>query len=196
MFTKARKDCEQCKNHPKCVQEAPLICNNCLHKVLEKEFDNRSSRNVLIDEFIQNAQQSLSYIRYPEWIPYNFFTKIKCNNRGEFCAVIFAKWNQGAKTMQTSNNMRHYFQSDPYAVVLKKLKNMNQLSLIEKQHQDLRNCYTLYGITQNPSTLEYMLVELTSVYGDKYHTRSEPCAVDLKQLNSRKDTVHLFLKEV
>ncbi|RIB24810.1 kinase-like domain-containing protein [Gigaspora rosea] len=264
------KRTKKCKNRLECVEEAPLICNDCLHEVLESEFDNWSSGNVQIDEFIRNAQRSLSYIRYPEWIPYNFFTEIKCVIRGEFGAVISAKWSQGNKTMQ--KHMRHYFRSDPCAVVLKKLKDMNQLSLIQMQHQDIHNCCTLYGITKDPSTLEYMLVEPTSVCdrclsnvlisefsnwtsgnlqidkfiqdaqcsstyveypewipynslseikyinrggfgtvyfakwnkgakcfsvidGDKYHTRSEPCAVALKQLNGKKDTVHLFLKE-
>ncbi|CAG8831415.1 29264_t:CDS:2, partial [Gigaspora margarita] len=245
-----RKDCEECKNRPKCVEGAPLICNDCLHEVLEREFDNWSSGNVQTDEFIRNAQLSL----------------------GEFSAIISAKWSQGAKTMHKSDKIRYYFRSDPCAVVLKKLKDMNQLSLIKIQHQDPKNCCNLYGITQDPSTLEYMLVEPTSVCdgclsnvlvnefsnwtsgnlqidkfirdaqcsstyvkypewipydslseikfinrggfgvvysakwnkgvkcfsvidGDKYHTRSEPCAVALKQLNGEKDTVHLFLKE-
>ncbi|KAF0554674.1 kinase-like protein [Gigaspora margarita] len=160
---KARKDCEECKNRPKCVEEAPLICNDCLHEVLKSEFDSWSSGNVQIDEFIRNAQRSLSYIRYPEWIPHNFFTEIKCVNRGEFGAVISAKWSQGTKAMQTSDNVRHYFRSDPCAVVLKKLKDMKQLSLIKIQHQDPKNCCNLYGITQDLSTLEYMLVEPASV---------------------------------
>ncbi|RIB24808.1 hypothetical protein C2G38_607349 [Gigaspora rosea] len=160
---KKREDCRICKNRPKCVEEAPLICNDCLHEVLESEFDNWSSGNVLIDEFIRNAQRKLSYIRYPEWIPYNFFTEIKCVNKGEFGAIISAKWSQGTKAMQTSDNIRHYLRSDPCAVVLKKLKDRNQLSIIEKQHQDIMNCCTLYGITQDLSTLEYILVEPTSV---------------------------------
>ncbi|CAG8827051.1 33502_t:CDS:2, partial [Gigaspora margarita] len=184
--SKKIEDCEKCKNRPKCEEEAPLICNGCLHEVLEREFDNWSSENVQIDEFVRNAQRSLSYIRYPEWIPYNSFTEIKCVNRGEFGAVISAKWNQGTKAMQTSDNVRHYFRSDPCAVVLKKLKDMNQLSLIKIQHQDPKNCCNLYGITQDLSTLEYMLVEPTSV--------CDGCLSN--QLKGEKDTVHLFLKEI
>ncbi|CAG8765034.1 45361_t:CDS:2, partial [Gigaspora margarita] len=136
-----RKDCEECKNRPKCVEEAPLICNDCLHEVLKSEFDSWSSGNVQIDEFIRNAQ------------------------RGEFGAIISAKWSQ----------------------------DMNQLSLIQMQHQDLRNCCNLYGITQDLSTLEYMLVEPTSVCDG---CLSNPCAVALKQLKGEKDTVYLFLKEI
>ncbi|CAG8798264.1 5129_t:CDS:2, partial [Dentiscutata erythropus] len=126
---------------------------------------------------------------------------------------------------------------------------MNQLSHIEILPH---NCCNLYGITQDPSTLEYMLVEpmslcdrclskllesefsnwtsgnlqidkfiqdtqqfiskggfgavysakwdkgvkcFSAIDGVKYYTRSEPCAVALKQLKGEKDSVHLFLKE-
>ncbi|CAG8819068.1 22919_t:CDS:2, partial [Dentiscutata erythropus] len=125
--------CIQCKNRVKCDIKAPLICSDCLHEVLEKEFANWSSGNLLIDEFIQKAQ------------------------RGEFGAVISAKWSQGAKIFD--NNERYYFRSSPCTVVLKKLKVRKHFSLIEIQNQDLHNCCNLYGITQNPSTLEYMLVD-------------------------------------
>ncbi|CAG8763768.1 22901_t:CDS:2, partial [Dentiscutata erythropus] len=176
-------------NNVKCDIEPPLICSDCLHEVLEKEFDNWSSGNLLIDEFIQKAQQSLSYIQYPEWIPYNFFTEIKRINRGEFGAVISAKWTQ---------DMKYLEQFLPTKEVL----------------QDQTYYCCLYGITQVPSTLEYMLVESASVCdrcfskiierikcfsiinGDKYYTRSEPCTVALKQLEGEKDSVHLFLKEI
>ncbi|CAG8619244.1 3021_t:CDS:2, partial [Dentiscutata erythropus] len=271
-LSKRIEDCSQYKNSVKCDIEAPFICSDCLHEVIKNEFANWSSGNLLIDKFIQKAQLSLPYIQYPEWIPFNFFTEIKCINRGEFGAVISAKWNQG-KRMQISDIKRYYSRSDPCAVVLKKLKDINQLSLIKTQHQFLNNCCTLYGITQDPSTSEYMLVDPPSVCdrclsdvlekefsnwtsgnlqidkfikdaqrsstyveypewihynslseikfinrggfgavysakwdkgvkcfseidGDKYHTRSEPCDVALKQLKGEKYSVHLFLKEI
>ncbi|CAG8444836.1 13208_t:CDS:1 [Dentiscutata heterogama] len=161
-----REYCENCKNRLKCDIEAPLICSDCLHEVLEREFNNWSSGNLLIDEFIQKAQQSLSYVRYPEWIPYSFFTEIKCIDRGEFGAIFSAKWIQGAKIFDNDNDERYYSRSSPCAIILKKLKDMKHLEQFlptkEELHDQTYYC-CLYGITQDPSTLEYMLVEPTSV---------------------------------
>ncbi|CAG8715778.1 5487_t:CDS:1, partial [Racocetra persica] len=150
------------------IVEPPSLCDNCLHKTLKCEFSKWSSGCLQIDEFIRKAQQSLSYDRYPEWIPYDSFTEIK-PSRDEFGAVISAKWSQGAKRIQNFNNRRYYFRSDPCAVVLKKLKDMNQLSMIEIRHQDSFCCCVLYGITQDPSTSEYMFVEPTPLCDDCLH---------------------------
>ncbi|CAG8797211.1 4201_t:CDS:2, partial [Cetraspora pellucida] len=153
------EDCEHCKNNTKCEEEYMIICDDCLHEVLEREFVNWSSGNLQIDEFIRKAQQSLPYSRYPEWIPYNCFTEIKIIIRGELGAIISAKWSQGVKRIQNFNNERYHIRSDPCAVVLKKF--INQSLLIETQLQDRSDCCCLYGITQDPSTLEYILVEPT-----------------------------------
>ncbi|CAG8668487.1 5905_t:CDS:2, partial [Racocetra fulgida] len=164
------------------------MCNDCLYEVLERESDYWSSGNLQIDEFIRKAQRLLYqiaefirkaqrslyynryperisynfYIRYPEWIPYNSLTKVNIG-RGEFGAVLSAEWSQGAKKLQISNNKHYYIRSGPCAVVLKKLKDMKQLSIIEVRFQDLLYCCNIYGITQDPSTSEYMLVEPTSL---------------------------------
>ncbi|CAG8444975.1 4478_t:CDS:2 [Scutellospora calospora] len=265
------KNCEQCKYLTKCEVEAPLICNDCLHEVLEREFTNWTSGNLLVNKFIQKAQRSLSYIRYPEWILYSFFTGIECVKRGEFGAAFSAIWIQGAKKHEKLDNKSYYFRSDPCAVVLKTLKDMEQFSFLEKQFRN-KYCCNLYGVTKNPSTLEYMLVEPTSlcdrclpnllenefskwtsgnkqidafiqeaqgsstylkypewipyssftevefvnkggfgyVYsakwdkgikcfstidGNVYHTRSDPCTVALKQLKGEKNDIQFFLKE-
>ncbi|CAG8685748.1 4601_t:CDS:2, partial [Racocetra persica] len=169
------ENCKRCKNNIKCEAEYLIICDDCLHEVLEREFANWSSGNLLIDEFIRKLQRSLYYtryperipynfyIRYPEWIPYNFLTKVKYIGRGEFGAVFSAELSQGTKKIQNFNNKQYHIRSDPCAVVLKTLKDMNQLSTIEVRYQDLFNCCGSYGITQDLSTSEYMLVEPTSL---------------------------------
>ncbi|CAG8502012.1 14871_t:CDS:2 [Racocetra fulgida] len=139
------------------IVEHTYLCDSCLHRVLVSEFPNWSSGNLQIDEFIRKAQQSLPYSQYPEWIPYKFLSEIKYIDRGEFGAVISAKWSQGAKKIQNSNNEHYYIRSDPCAVILRKF--MKQSLLTEKQLQDRSDCCCLYGITQDSSTLEYMLVE-------------------------------------
>ncbi|CAG8795763.1 81_t:CDS:1, partial [Racocetra fulgida] len=157
------EDCEKCKKNMRCDAKYPIICDNCLHEVLKIEFDNWTSGDSLIDELIRKAQLSLPYNRYPEWIPCDSFTEIQYI-KGEFGVVISAKWSQGAKRMQSYGNRRHHTRSGPCKIILKKF--MKQSLSTE---MPLYCC--LYGITQNISTSEYLLVDSTS-----------PCDICLRKM--------------
>ncbi|CAG8502073.1 11884_t:CDS:2, partial [Racocetra fulgida] len=182
------EDCNKCINNARCkVEEFPIICNDCLHDVLEREFANWSSENLLIDKFIRRAQRSLSYIKYPEWIPYNFFTEIKYINKGELGAVISAKWSQGVKIMQSSNDERYYIRSKscafpewiPY-------DSLTEIKFINRGG---------FGAVYSAKWVRGVKC-LSMIDGDKYYTRSDSCTVAIKQLKSEKDSIHLFLKEI
>ncbi|CAG8635032.1 18290_t:CDS:2, partial [Racocetra persica] len=96
-------------------------------------------------------------------------------------AIISAKWSKGAKRIHNSNNERYYIRSGPCAIVLKKFMKQSSL-LTEEQFQDRSGC-CLYGITQNPSTLEYMFVESTFLCSSCLHK---------KQLQDRSDCCCLY----
>ncbi|CAG8675267.1 15921_t:CDS:10, partial [Cetraspora pellucida] len=143
--------------------------------------------NLPVDEFIRKAQLLLSYSRYPEWIPYNYFTEIKYINKGEFVATISAKWSQGAKRIQNFNNKCYYIRSDPCSVVLRKFMKLSLLT--NKQLQDRSDCCCLYGITQNPSTLEYMFVEPKYLC---YNCLHRVLKSELEKTNIWLKTKHIF----
>ncbi|CAB5359308.1 unnamed protein product [Rhizophagus irregularis] len=166
---------------PKCDLNLPYICDNCLHRVLHGKFSSWTSGNELIDSFIQETQLFSPYERYPEWVPYNSLSQIKKIGEGGFGTVFSAMWSWGIKSSleeddkddkkggkddKTRKKVYHY-RTGPCTVALKKLKGemkFTQTFLLEVQAQ-FDFCH-LYGITQDPSTLEYMFIMRFAPQGD------------------------------
>ncbi|CAB4414754.1 unnamed protein product [Rhizophagus irregularis] len=151
---------------PNCDLNLPYICDNCLHRVLHGKFSSWASGNELIDSFIQETQLSSSYERYPEWVPYNSLSQIKKIGEGGFGTVFSAMWSWGIKGIKTKDLNMHY-RTGPCKVALKKLKGemeITQTFLSEVQAQ-FDFCH-LYGITQDPETLEYMFIMRLAPQGD------------------------------
>ncbi|EXX53478.1 uncharacterized protein OCT59_021225 [Rhizophagus irregularis] len=159
----------------KCNLNLPYICENCLHIILQSKFSSWTSGNELIDCFIQVTQLFSSYERYPEWVPYNSLSQIKKIGEGGFGTVFSATWSWGIKSLEEEEYIEDYktkkkiyhYRSGPCTVALKKLKGdmeITQAFLSEVQAQ-FDFCH-LYGITQDPSTLEYLFIMRFAPQGD------------------------------
>ncbi|CAB4437554.1 unnamed protein product [Rhizophagus irregularis] len=139
-----KRICENCKQE--CL--ATLYCEYCVRNYLKEDFSNWTSGNDDIDNLIQKCQmESLMPSKIVEWIPYSNLENIKYLTKGGFSEIYTADWIDGA-------------------IVLKKLENVesaNQSWFEEaKSHLTISNKWAdvvrCYGLTQNPSNGNYMLV--------------------------------------
>ncbi|RIB24806.1 hypothetical protein C2G38_2167586 [Gigaspora rosea] len=159
--SKVHENFEQCKNRVKCDIEAPLIYSNCLHVISVRKFDNWSSGNLLIDEFFQKCSD-----QYLIFNTLNGFHILKEAN----CAVFP---QNGFKESIFDTDKRYYSRLDPCLVGLKKnLKNMKHLDCFLSTKEEIQNQYVYFclnGITEDPSTLEYILAKLKSLCDSCLH---------------------------
>ncbi|UZO16947.1 uncharacterized protein OCT59_008313 [Rhizophagus irregularis] len=128
-----------------------------------------TSENEKIDDFIQERQLKIN--NYDdivfEWIPYNQFNEIKETSKNGFIIVYSAIWKDGPlyKKYNQSNN---YTRDSNKEVALKCLYNSQESidSLIndaKKYPSNHKAFQALYGISQNPVTGDYILVQNNSI---------------------------------
>ncbi|GBB96918.1 hypothetical protein RclHR1_02870016 [Rhizophagus clarus] len=164
-----RRICENCNQE--CL--ATLYCEYCVRNYLKENFSNWTSGNDNIDNLIRKCQMETflpSYI--VEWIPYSNLENIKYLTKGGFSEIYTADWINGyydewdSKKQQLKRIERPGIQNLMVKVVLKKLENVESAnrSWFEeaKTHLTLSNKWAeivrCYGLTQNPSNGNYMLV--------------------------------------
>ncbi|CAB4421442.1 unnamed protein product [Rhizophagus irregularis] len=133
-----KRICENCKQE--CL--ATLYCEYCVRNYLKANFKNWTSGNNDIDNLIQKCQlETLMPNQVVEWIPYNNLKNIKYLTKGGFSDIYTAV----------------------ILKVLEKVENANQSWFEEaKTHLTIGNkrttVVTCYGLTQNLSNGNYMLV--------------------------------------
>lgn len=130
---------------------------------MRKKFSSWTSGNKLIDRFIRKTQLLSSYERYPEWVSYSSLSQVEQIGEGGFGTVFSAIWSWGIKT----KNLNMHYRTGPCKIALKKLKGEMKITeafLSEVQAQ-FDFCH-LYGITQDPSTLDYMFIMRFAPQGD------------------------------
>ncbi|CAB4422069.1 unnamed protein product [Rhizophagus irregularis] len=135
---------------------------------LETNFANWTSGNKIIDVFIQEKQLKNNIYNdiVLEWIPYNQFNEIKETGKNGLTTVYSAIWKDGP--LQKLLNDNYYTRDSNKKVALKFLHNSQQSidSLINEakkyptKHKAFR---ALYGISQNPNTRDYILVQNNSI---------------------------------
>ncbi|GBC03506.1 hypothetical protein RclHR1_05160005 [Rhizophagus clarus] len=138
------------------VQNNSIILTNC------------TSGNEKIDEFIQkrllkiNDHKDIVF----EWIPYNQFDKIKETYKNDDIAVYSTIWNNGPLTY---NQKYNEYTRDSNKEVALKLMNGSQNSIefvineVKKYSLKNNRFLILYGISQNPVTNDYILVQNNSI---------------------------------
>ncbi|GBC48564.1 kinase-like domain-containing protein [Rhizophagus irregularis DAOM 181602=DAOM 197198] len=146
-------------------QNIPLPRNNILKQHLETNFTNWTSGNEKINNFIQERQLKIINYGYDivlEWIPYNQFNEIKETGKNGLITVYSAIWKDGplykTNILRNSNNK----------VALKCLHNsqesidslINEAKKYPTKHEAFQ---VLYGISQNPNTGDYILVQSNTI---------------------------------
>ncbi|GES91846.1 kinase-like domain-containing protein [Rhizophagus clarus] len=140
-------------------------CKSCQTDRLKKNFKEWTSGNKKIDDFIQDMQSKindLSDIVF-EWIPYEQFDDIEEIDKGGFATVYSAIWKKGPLFYNLSN--KNYTRHENKLVALKCLYNSQNitnefLKEIKEYSINKFNCNILriYGLSQNPSTKEYIII--------------------------------------
>ncbi|CAB4438149.1 unnamed protein product [Rhizophagus irregularis] len=159
-----RRICENCNQE--CL--ATLYCEYCVRNYLQENFPNWTSGNDDIDNLIQECQmESLGPENIVEWISYSNLENIKYLTKGGFSEIYTADWIDGAyEEWDSEKKQLTRDENCNYSIVLKKLENVesaNQSWFEEaKSHLTISNKWAdvvrCYGLTQNPSNGNYMLV--------------------------------------
>ncbi|RGB37365.1 hypothetical protein C1646_694961, partial [Rhizophagus diaphanus] len=157
-----RRICENCNQE--CL--ATLYCEYCVRNYLKENFSNWTSGNDDIDNLIQECQmESLNPHMIVEWIPYNNLENINFLTKGGFSEIYTAGWING-KYEEWDFEEKQLTRFGYHDLVLKNLENVesaNQSWFEEaKSHLNISNKWSdvvqCYGLTQNPSNGNYMLV--------------------------------------
>ena len=119
--------CEKCGK--KYMDIRNYWCNPCEINHLKNNFDNWTSGNKKIDDFIQKGQLKINNhddIIF-EWIPYNQFNKIKKIDKYGFITVYSAIWKDGPLRY----NKYKYIRDSNNEVALKCLHNSQNQNPVE-----------------------------------------------------------------
>uniref|UniRef100_U9UQK4 Protein kinase domain-containing protein n=1 Tax=Rhizophagus irregularis (strain DAOM 181602 / DAOM 197198 / MUCL 43194) TaxID=747089 RepID=U9UQK4_RHIID len=145
--------------------------NKYYSKYLKKKFTNKSG-NEQIDNFIQEMQLKIKdrHDIVLEWIPYEQFDKIIETNKNGFITVYSAIWKDGPLYKNWWNNK--YTRDTNKEIILNCLYYSQYLiefliNKIKKYVTDRTNRHKdyskLYGISRNPDTNDYILVQSNSI---------------------------------
>ncbi|UZO16933.1 uncharacterized protein OCT59_008299 [Rhizophagus irregularis] len=136
-----------------------LVQNNSIN------ITNWISRNEKIDTFIQEMQfKNKNYLNVVfEWISYNQFNGIKETGKNGSITVYSAIWKDGP--LYYSRDYCNYIRAPNKKIALKYLHNSKNtidfvINKVEKYLANICNkaIFTIYGISQNPDTNDYILV--------------------------------------
>ncbi|EXX65255.1 Ypk1p [Rhizophagus irregularis DAOM 197198w] len=134
-----------------------FICN-AIH--LQRNFENWTSGDNYIDNFIQDIQLS-DHTKYGvldilEWIPYNRLYNVKHILESRFGEIHKANWYDGYLWYWDCEN--HNWKRK-YQNMIVELKDLNKSKNITLEFMnEIKIDYVVYGITQDPETKNYMMV--------------------------------------
>ncbi|CAB5385228.1 unnamed protein product [Rhizophagus irregularis] len=131
--------------------------------ILVQNYFTWSSENEEIDDFIQEMQLKIKdhYDIVFEWIPYNQFIEIKETGKNDFMTVYSAIWKNGSLHYRYGSYKRdsnkeialkclHYSQNPVESIIDEVKRHLTKKS---------NNFSEIYGISQNPDTNDYILVQ-------------------------------------
>ncbi|CAB4440757.1 unnamed protein product, partial [Rhizophagus irregularis] len=134
------------------------------------------SGNEIIDNVIQERQLNINDDdKVLEWIPYNQFNKIKETDKNGLITVYSAIWKDGPLKKDRWSN---YTRNSNKEVFLKCLHNLQEsidslISEAKKYSAKYKAFQVLYGISQNPDTRDYILVQNNSMYLANWISKNE-----------------------
>ncbi|GBB86530.1 hypothetical protein RclHR1_12960001 [Rhizophagus clarus] len=141
-------------------------CRPCCAKRFKDNFNNWTSGNKDIDEFIQQSQlNAVHSYKCLEWMPYEKFQNVTYIAEGGFGKIYSADWPEGHIRSWNIKNQK-WNRCKTCRCALKSL-NDNSSDIVSsdflneiKNHLQicLANIVQCFGITRNPNTNEYMMV--------------------------------------
>ncbi|CAG8680764.1 7153_t:CDS:2 [Cetraspora pellucida] len=134
-----------------------------------------------LDKLIQKTQRKATKWtdNYLEWIDFDQFEDIKEIGEGAYSVVYEAIWLNGRRCKRKKGDKgRRCTRTEPIKVVLKNIKDSKNMSSYYLKNlkeyyrysalicpQRIQNYLEFYGITQNPTSGEYMLVIQHATFG-------------------------------
>ncbi|EXX66435.1 Mkk1p [Rhizophagus irregularis DAOM 197198w] len=197
-----KRICENCNQE--CL--ATLYCEYCIRNYLKENFSNWTSGNDDIDNLIQKCQLETTRPNViVEWIPYSNLKNIRYLTKGGFSEIYTASWINGRydewdyEKKQLKRGEISGMQNMVTEVVLKTLESVesaNQSWFEEaKSHLTISNKWAVvvrcYGLTQNPSNGNYMLVMMKRDMDlRKYLQQNHNQLTWKKRINITYDIIH------
>ncbi|RIB18434.1 kinase-like domain-containing protein [Gigaspora rosea] len=161
-----------------CCQKSSYVyawCKDCNSRHFQEQFNDWTSGNKVIDKFIKETQlKALNKFQKLEWIAYEQFTDVSFLSKGGFGEIYQATWKDGYID-KWDVGKRDWSRHPNVRVVLKRLYNLNEENkLIEEISNQIKSInikgghkvIPCYGITQNPTTQEFMMVMQYAKGGD------------------------------
>ncbi|GBB97034.1 hypothetical protein RclHR1_00290032 [Rhizophagus clarus] len=132
-------------------------CHQCKINKLRKNFTNWTSGNETIDNFIQKKQLEINGPQdiVFEWIPYDKFLGIKIDKDNNFSTIYLAQWNDGRLGWDVKSKK---YTSNPKEIALKYSHNIRSAYEFLNEVETYLNNFKIYGISQNTSTKDYIIV--------------------------------------
>ncbi|RIB10569.1 kinase-like domain-containing protein, partial [Gigaspora rosea] len=190
----------------------PAWCQSCDPDIATRW----TSRNKEIDDCMKTFQ--LRVVRYEdviEWIPFNRLSEIKKIGKGGFGSVYSAAWLDGIRKVKTikdgNNDIYKRAREQSSTIALKTLtSSMENNNDFLKEFKSLMTCklnaskLTIYGITQNIETKEYLMVFQYANHGSlSKYLRNNFCNLTwqskleiLKNISDELDNIHRFAKYI
>ena len=104
-------------------------CQSCISKYLQRNFQNWTSGNHDIDQFIQKAQLKANHQRkILEWIEYDRFENVEYLAKGGFGTTYKATWKDGRICYWNSKN-NQWKREENWLVALKCLHNSQDITV-------------------------------------------------------------------
>ncbi|KAG9292680.1 hypothetical protein G9A89_008266 [Geosiphon pyriformis] len=180
-------DCNECESCQEGILNEWNKCAACQLIFLKKHYKNFSSGNEVVDEIIKNPTYTLpdensnkyhDNLNYYEWIPWEILLKINEIAKGGFGIIYKAILIDGLidiESIKHHGSMEYKTRGKGYVAI--KIIKMNS-SEVFKELNIQRTIYintggysskcisSIWGITQNPETLEYGIVMEFAQGGD------------------------------
>jgi len=153
-------DCDTCL-------ESFYWCKRCQSTQFEENFDNWTTGDKGIDDFIKETQlKANDCTDYLEWIPFNAFIGVNKYDKSEVGTVYTANWKKGPKDCWDENDKKYVARRELIKVALHSLGNSPPVFLKAlKRHYYSRVksglMIRLFGVTRESVTGHLMMVAET-----------------------------------
>ncbi|GBC02684.1 hypothetical protein RclHR1_04750012 [Rhizophagus clarus] len=147
--------CEKCGQEYTC--KLYKWCEPCQLNYLKNAFNNWTSGNEKIDNFIRNKQSEINDYddMVFEWIPYNQLNDIREIGECDSFKICSATWKDGSFNFDKNNF--EYKRDSNQKVALKILNNSS--NIIEEFLNKVEESNDIvYGISQKPDTKDYIMI--------------------------------------
>ncbi|CAG8599396.1 6882_t:CDS:10, partial [Ambispora gerdemannii] len=160
--------CSLCNHH----HYSTIYCDNCMKELLRNGFEEWTSGNQMIDQFIQRCQMEKPIPKFIiEWIPFEDFTGVQFKTRGGFGEIYTATWKRG-RIFGWDKGRGAFIRQPNISVVLKSLfqKPDEDFFKVAETHLsmkgDTRFIVECYGLSRNPTTGNFIIVMAYMEQGD------------------------------